>query len=180
MTVEKQLETLQQLGSSPLTLRLNFAFLLATVGLLIAGFATQHPVCFMLAAFCGVVTYASWQSVPHIHTAAQALERGHPSKGTVQLTVVEGSDSPSYYATVQTDATTCWCFMFVNTGWTPESGTFPATLYTIPEQEWPALIQTEHGILYPRSTPERRPPEAKSAPIADMREFQEPPLRRAA
>ena len=178
MTIEKQLETLRQLGSSQLTLRLKFAFLFATVGLLVGGFATKHPVCFMLAVFCGVVTYSSWQSVPHIHTAAQALERGHPSKGTVQLTVVEGSDSPTYYATVQTNTTTRWHFAFRNTGWTPESGIFPATLYSVPEQEWPALIQTEHGILYPRSTPERLAKVEKPKPATEARELQEPPLHR--
>jgi hypothetical protein len=48
-----------------------------------------------------------------------------------------------------------WRFEFIPLGWQPGEGEFEAEFFAHPSVEWPALVQTTQGILYPRYNPKR-------------------------
>ena len=131
-----------------------------TIGLFIGGLYTKHPIYFMLAVFSLAVAYSAQRTVPHILNAAKALESGSRVKGTIHIEVTQWSDSPTYHATVQLSPSRKWRFEFIPLGWSPAEGNHEAVLFGIRGVAWPALVQVEQGVLYPRQRPESQEREA--------------------
>jgi hypothetical protein len=155
-----QLDQLRRMAAGRRSDWLKYGLLLLAAALALAALLTLHPVFGMVLVFVAVVSYSAWQSTPHMDAAAVALRFDHRSTGTVQITVGNWSGSDSYQATVQGgartgDAPARWRFEFIPLGWRPVAGRYTAVLFAHPALEWPALIQTEQGIIYPRYKPER-------------------------
>jgi len=155
MTPSEQLETLRQMSSNRGALWLKYALALLAIGLAIATLISKHPAYAAVFAFVTLVTYSSWQTTPHILYAGKAFERGSKTHGTVQIGITKWSDSDTYYATATVTPSQRWRFEFIPLGWQPSEGEFEADFFTHPSVEWPALVQIDQGILYPRYNPKR-------------------------
>ena len=121
--------------------------------LLALGLYTQQPPYFMAFALLAVIAYAAHQTGPHIKNAARAAIAGDKVAGSVNVEVTRWSDSDTFYATVAMPSSGTWRFKFIPLGWTPIEGEHPATLFRLPGITWPALIQVQQGVFYPRETP---------------------------
>lgn len=152
MSPEQQLEKLRraaQLSWVPMGL------LAVTVGLFAVGFLTGYEVFFVLSAFTGLGAVASRESAPHWRNAIRATGEGQRSKGKVSITVTEYDDALEYRAIVR-DASTCtWSFQFSPQHWFPVEGCFEADILHICGVEWPVLLVTQEGILFPSFEPKR-------------------------
>ncbi len=155
MVPSEQLEVLRKMRSSGSALWLKYGLTLLTIGLAIATLNSKHPAYAAVFAFVALVTYSSWQTTPHILYAGKAFELGSKSHGTVQIGITKWSDSDTYHATVNVAPSQRWRFEFIPLGWQPSEGEFEAEFFAHPSVEWPALVQTNQGILYPRYNPKR-------------------------
>jgi hypothetical protein len=108
----------------------------------------------MVLLFVAVVAYSAHRTGPHIMNAAQAAIAGEKSAGSVQVEVTRWSDSESFHAVVEVPSSGTWRFEFIPLGWQPVEGEHRATVFRLPGIAWPALVQVEQGVMYPRQTPE--------------------------
>lgn len=155
MAPAEQIDALRKIVSRRVTVwMVRFAVALA-IGLAVAGLLTRHPLYFVLCGFAALLAVTARQTTPHIHNAVKALDGGVRRAGSVQVTVTEWSDSRSYAATIRVSKSQQWSFEFIPLGWRPQEGTHEATVFGVAELEWPALVQVEQGLIYPRYTPRR-------------------------
>jgi hypothetical protein len=107
----------------------------------------------MALALVAVIAYSVHQTGPHIRNAARAAIGGEKIAGSVKVEITRWSDSDTFYATVAMPSLGAWRFEFIPLGWKPIEGEHPATLFRLPGITWPALIQVQQGVFYPRQTP---------------------------
>lgn len=160
MTPAQQIDAIQKMARRGLAVWLMRGSAVMTIGLFVGGLYTGHPIYFMLFVFSLAVAYSVRQTTPHILNAAKALESGSRVKGTIHIAVTQWSDSPAYHATVEVSPSRKWRFEFVPLGWSPAEGNHDAVLFGIQGIDWPALVQVEQGVLYPRQKPEPQEREA--------------------
>ncbi|GAA6143449.1 hypothetical protein NBRC116584_32670 [Hydrogenophaga sp. 5NK40-0174] len=108
---------------------------------------------FMFAILPALIAYSAHQTGPHIRAASRALRSGMQMQGLVEIEVEDSSDSQTFYATVASEPDQKWRFEFIPLGWKPAAGQMQATLYTLHGISWPALIEVQAGVIYPRYTP---------------------------
>ena len=157
MTLAQQKDNLRRMARSG-TLRwctLFAAAAAATVGALVGGLLTRHPVYWMLAGVAGVLWYAMHTTRPHIQNAAQALDLGVTEPGRVRIEITNWSDSDAHTAKTVATRSGAWEFSFIAQGWVPQAGEFEATCFLLPGLPWPALVQIEGNLCYPREMPRR-------------------------
>lgn len=159
MDVRKQMEAIHSMARNCLMHWLKwFSITLAAV-LLTVGLYTRQPPYFMFLILPLLIAVSAHCTRPHIRTASDAIRSGCQSSGVVKIEVDSSSDSERFYATVATEPSRTWRFEFIPLGWKPFEGQTQATLYTLPGLEWPALIEVEDGVLYPRYKPKPVPSE---------------------
>lgn len=161
--VDKQLEMLRKFAE-PRFQRRSLAgclgvIVLAIAGLLVAsyflgGWAFIPFILFLIILGLGL-RHSSQQVAPRLRDAREALDRYEAVHGSVRVVVVQGSDSNDYQAGVRDRQGNDWSFEFNPQDWLPDTGDHTAELRFINGVDWPALIVTEAGILYPKSTPTR-------------------------
>ena len=151
MTAEQQLEALRKAA------RLSWipmGMLVLTLVFVAAGLLTKYSAFFVPAAFSGLAAIASRETAPHWRNAIRALSEGTKSKGTVFIEVSEYDDYPEYRAIVH-GMTGIWSFQFSPQNWMPKEGNFEAQLFHVAGVEWPALLTTPEGILFPAFEPKK-------------------------
>lgn len=153
MAPSEQIAALRTMRSNAIRLKYGLASL--ALGLAIVALMSKHPAYAAVLAFVALVTFSSWQTAPHILYAGEAFDLGSRSHGTVQIRITNWSDSDTYHATVNVSPSQSWRFEFIPLGWQPTEGEFEAELFAHPSVEWPALAQTDQGILHPRYKPKR-------------------------
>lgn len=132
----------------------RFSIALSVV-LLAFGLYTMQPPYFMFMIFPLLVAYSAHQTGPHIRAASKAIRSGTRSDGEVRIEIDSSSDSEKYFATVAGKNSFSWRFEFIPLDWKPIEGQSRAMLYTLRGMDWPALIEVEGGVMYPRYTPSR-------------------------
>lgn len=161
-TVPQQMESLRTRLRPERVGRLPWVALLLTTALIVAGFWIGNPVPWMIALFTGVVSGSAFQSMPHIAAAHHALDAGRVDDGQVQISITRWSDSDTFHATTIGLEPHDWTMEFIPQGWHPAEGRCAARLHVLPDRPWPALIVTEHGLLFPRRTPQPVNPQSRS------------------
>ena len=151
-SVNQQLETLRK---SARLAWLPMGSLALTFALLALGLITGYEAFFVLAAFIGLGAVAARQTAPHWRNAIRALEEGERSKGKVSIIVSEYDDSPEYRVTSLKTPTGSWSFEFSPQNWIPVEGCFDADILFVSGVEWPALVITQEGILFPSFDPKK-------------------------
>ena len=153
LTRDQQLKILIDMGTDTFLNRFTLGLIILTISLTIVGLITLHPAFFMVAAFIGVVAYSAWQTSPHINNAVKGIAKGTRTCGEVSFSITRWSDSDTYIATIVSGCGQPWKFEFIPQGWTPVEETAEAELVFISGVEWPVLLLTSNGLLYPRYTP---------------------------
>ena len=133
-----------------------FSLVLCAV-LVALGLYTSQPPYFMFMIFPALMAYSAHQTGPQIRAASQAMRSGNQSEGLVRVEIEPSSDSETFYATVAIEPSREWRFEFIPLGWMPVAGQIRATLYTLHGLDWPALIEVEGGVMYPRYAPKLVP-----------------------
>jgi hypothetical protein len=155
MGVSKQKEAILKMAQGSHMLWLKRFCIALSVVLLVLGLYTMQPPYFMFMIFPLLIAYSAKQTGPHILAASKAIRSGTRNDGEVRIEVDSSSDSDKFYATVEIKPSCSWRFEFIPLDWKPIEGQTRATLYTLRGQEWPALIEVEGGVMYPRYTPSR-------------------------
>jgi hypothetical protein len=127
--------------------------MLGGLGLVAAGLVTQQWALLVFAALPLLIGQSALITGPHIHAAVLALNRNIYRLGRVVIEVGTSSDSSTYHAVVRSGSLPQWRFEFVPIGWSPTAGEHDARFYELPGMAWPALIELQEGVLYPRTAP---------------------------
>jgi len=161
MTVDEQITELTRTGSGKIIDMARWGTAVLTSFLLLAGVFTGNPVFYGIAASTALVTFAIWQTTPHMHNAARGLKEGFRQNGTVGISMRQWTDPDSHrhescHGLIAIDNQPLWQMEFViSQHWQPVEGKYRAQLVFIPGVEWPVAILTEEGLLYPRLKPRR-------------------------
>lgn len=161
MTIDEQIAELTRTGSGAILRLARPGVLVAVAGFVLAGAWTGHPVFYGMALAFTLIAFAVWQTTPHICNAARGLREGLRQKGAVEITISRWTDAESnthetYRGLVSMDQQPLWQMEFVTPeNWQPETGVFSAELAFVRGVEWPVVILTDNGLLYPRLTPRR-------------------------
>lgn len=159
-TSAEQMENLRRMAEKRTLSVLSYSlFTLAAASAVAAIIYNHHPFLYFLGGFFLLIGITSRQSSPFILEAAKALEISTPRQGTFEVKIEEWSDSPTYRARFHHhDSGSYWNFEFIPQGWSPVAGRLEGQLYFLPDHQWPSLIVTEKGILFPRFKPKRETP----------------------
>jgi hypothetical protein len=153
-SLERQCQELARSGSDSFLRWFRIGVVALTAGLLVGGIMTGHPWFYMGAAFCGFVTLAIWQTMPHIRHAARGLREGRWVSGTVDISIDTSPDTPTWHGVLRADGQLTWKMEFCGpVGWKPPAGAVPAEWCYLSDVSWPVLLRMPNGILYPRYKP---------------------------
>jgi hypothetical protein len=130
-----------------------------SVGLLLMGYFTGIFVYYIIAIVLGVAVLIVGQITPHISNAVRGMSEGKKQNGSVMVSIkqwlVEGSDHESYHGLISMDNQPLWQMEFVQPQWQPVEGVYQAELVFICGVDWPVVILTSDGLLYPRYKPQK-------------------------
>ena len=163
MTRQQQISDLIKLGSRGFLHAAKPVLVIIVAAFIILGAITGRPVFYAVALIAGLLTFAVWQTTPHMLNAAMGLRKGICQSGRVEILLhrwkAAESEHESYRGIISQDGQPLWQMDFVQPrGWIPAIGPHPAELYFIQGVEWPVVLVLQDGILYPGSKP-RRPGE---------------------
>lgn len=155
MTSSEQITALKTMVSRRVMTWMPQLAIVLAVGLASGGILTWHPVFFMLLFPVLLIVCLSARIRPHILSAATAFNSGARTYGQIEITATEGIDMLCYHAIVQVSPPNAWRIKFNPMGWKPTAGIQEATIFTLPDVAWPALVQVSEGILFPCEKPTR-------------------------
>ena len=155
MTPSEQIEALQTMVSRRVMMWVPQLAFVVALGLAAGGILTWHPVFFMLLFPALLIASLSARIRPHILSAATAFSSGATTHGQIEITATEGIDELRYHAIVQVSQPNAWRIQFNPMGWKPVAGIQEATIFTLPDVAWPALVQVSEGIIFPCQKPTR-------------------------
>jgi hypothetical protein len=100
-------------------------------------------------------------TTPHIRNAARGIIEGIKQNGTVKISVRQEqaaeANYDTYHGLISMDNQLLWEMDFVQPqGWQPIEGIHQAQLAFIRGVEWPVVILTTVGLLYPCCKPKLR------------------------
>jgi hypothetical protein len=123
------------------------------VVMLVLGLYTSQPQYFMYMVLFVLGVFVSHEIEPHVLAASQAIRKGSQSEGIVEIEIERTSDDHKFYVTVIDEQSRGWQYQFRPLGWKPVAGQMRAKLYTLPDVDWPALIEVEGGVIHPHNKP---------------------------
>jgi len=153
LTREQQIKILIDMGTKTFQNRFKYGLVILAIGLTIGGAITLNPVFFMVAAFVGIVAFSACQTSPHIQNAVKGFAEGTRVQGEVSFSITRWSDTDTYFVTMISGCSRSWKFEFIPQGWIPVEQNSDAELVFLSGVEWPVLLLTNKGIMYPRYTP---------------------------
>lgn len=161
MTLDEQITELTRMGSGKIIDLARPGVLLLVAGLVLTGVLTGNLLLHGIALALALIAFAIWQTTPHIRDAARGLREGMKRSGTVEIRIHEWTDAESkqyesYQGLISIDNQPLWQMEFVTPqNWQPVEGRHSAQLVFIIGVEWPVVILTRDGLLYPRLKPRR-------------------------
>ena len=163
MTLDEQITELRRMGSGRILYWARPGVVVLSAGLVLAGVFTGNLVFYGIAIAFALVAFAIWNTTPHIGNAARGLEEGVKQDGDVKIRIHQWTDAElsqyeSYNGMILMDNQPLWQMEFVQPqNWHPKEGRYPAELFFIRGVEWPVVLITSDGLLYPRLKPGRVP-----------------------
>lgn len=160
MTLDEQIAELTRTGSGKIMHLARPGALVLVAGLVLTGAFTGNPVFYGIALAFALIAFAIWQTTPHISNAARGLREGLKQNGVVAISLKQWSDGTSshesYQGLISMNNQPLWQMEFVQPeGWEPAEGVYQAQLAFIRGVEWPVVILTNDGLLYPACKPRR-------------------------
>ncbi|HOH57235.1 MAG: hypothetical protein BWX45_00400 [Deltaproteobacteria bacterium ADurb.Bin002] len=162
MTLEEQIAELTRAGSGTLWELAGPGFMLLAAALALAGAFTRNPVFFGIVPAAGLLAVAVRQTAPHIANAVRGLREGVKQPGAVEISFHSWKDAESNVhescrGLISMDGRPLWEMEFVTPEhWQPREGNYPVQLVFIRGVEWPVVVLTQEGLLYPRLKPRKR------------------------
>jgi hypothetical protein len=163
MTLDEQMTELRRMGSGRILYWARPGVVLLSAGLVLTGAFTGNPVFYGIALAFALIAFAIWNTTPHISNAARGLREGMKQNGDVEISIHQWTDAESnqyesYNGLILMDNQPLWQMEFVQPqNWQPKEGHYPAELAFIRGVEWPVVLLTSDGLLYPRLKPRRVP-----------------------
>ena len=153
MDATKQMEAIHSMARDGLMQWLKWVSVALCAVLAALGLYTSQPPYFMFMILPVLIAFSAHQTGPHIRTASRAIRSGSRNQGLVRIEIEPSPDSETFYAVVASEPSHQWRFEFIPLGWKPVAGQMQATLYTLRGLGWPALIEVDGGVMYPRYEP---------------------------
>ncbi|MFA5081788.1 MAG: hypothetical protein WC474_04480 [Hydrogenophilaceae bacterium] len=127
-----------------------------TLVLITLGLISRYEFFFVAGAFAGLGAIAAREAAPHWRNAITAIHNGRRSKGSVSIAITRDPTAFDHYvATVRNESQQAWQFEFTPNCWEPAEGDYKAEIYYVRSVEWPALLITQEGVLFPAFTPKK-------------------------
>lgn len=160
LTRDEQIAELKRMGSGKLFYWARPGMFVLVAGLGLIGSFTGNPAFYATMIFAGLVALAVWLITPHMIHAVRGLREGVKQNGTVLISRRQwsdgGSNHESYQGLISMNNQPLWEMDFVQPqGWEPVEGLYQAELAFIRGVEWPVVLLTDDGLLYPNSKPKR-------------------------
>ncbi|MDD2685492.1 MAG: hypothetical protein PHY62_04985 [Gallionella sp.] len=161
MSPDEQIKRLQKLARFSW---IPSGLVVLTLAFLVFGYQSGYEALFVLGAFVGFAAVASRKVAPHWRNAIQATRAGTRLKGVVTILITRDPTSfDDYVATVEDESKNTWRFQFSPHYWEPTEGTYSAETYYVQGVEWPVLLLTEGGIVFPAFIPQKIAKPAESS-----------------
>ena len=142
--------------------------LILVIGNLVAGYYLEELGFLFFAFIVGFmaigVLHKARQITPHQDNARLALDHFASVTGSVRIVVTTDDGTDTCTASLRDQQGRDWSFGFHATEWKPQTGDHAAEFRYIDGIDWPVLVITAAGILYPDSTPKQ---EALALPEAE-------------
>lgn len=167
MTLDEQIEELIRSDSGKITRLARVGTVVVMAGVVLTGAFSGNPVFYGIALIFALPAFAIWRFSPNISSAARGLKEGLKQDGAVEIYIDHWTDAEanryeSYRGLVLMDNQPLWHMEFVTPqSWQPAEGPHFAQLVFIRGVEWPVVILTREGLLYPRWKPRRASVAAK-------------------
>ncbi|PKN18198.1 MAG: hypothetical protein CVU71_11835 [Deltaproteobacteria bacterium HGW-Deltaproteobacteria-6] len=161
MTLDEQIAELTRPGPDKMINLARPGVVVLASGLALAGLFTGNPAFYYIALVFTLIGFAIRQTAPHIRNAARGLREGNKQNGSVEISIrrwtdAESNQHESYEGLISMESRPLWRMEFVTPqNWQPLEGRHPAQLIFIRGVEWPVVILTGTGLLYPRFKPKR-------------------------
>jgi len=153
MSPDQQIEKLRRAA------RLSWipnGLIVLTLVVITLGFMSGLEIFIVVGVFAGLAAIAAREAAPHRRNAIAAIQNGWRSNGDVSIAITRDSTAfDRYVATVRDEPQQAWKFEFTPNNWVSTEGKFKAEIYYLRGVDWPALLITERGILFPAFTPEK-------------------------
>ena len=105
---------------------------------------------------CWACGYTAREAAPHWRNAIAALHSGTQSKGKISIAITrDPTEFDRYVATVRDKSPHAWQFEFTPNDWEPTEGNYDVEIIHVSGVEWPALLLTSEGIVFPAFTPKK-------------------------
>lgn len=159
MTLDEQIAELSRMGSGKVMNLARPGVVLLIAGLALAGSLTGNPAFYAISLAFTLIAFAVWRTTPHLVNAARGLKEGIRQNGEVEISIrhwkdADSNDYKSYRGIIAMNHQPLWLMEFViPQNWQPAEGKHPAQLVFISGVEWPVVILTGDGLLYPSSKP---------------------------
>jgi hypothetical protein len=153
-----QYHKLMSFGSGRMLRYVRVGLVMATIGFLAIGINANAVWAYMLAAFFGISGASVWEQSKYWEAAVRAAETGQLQHSIVTISTSCWSDATHYHAHVQVENGEAWTFEFMPISWTPAEGEFKSQAYFLPSMAWPALLETDSGLIFPRYKPVKLAP----------------------
>lgn len=151
---EKQIEKLRQMGRGNLLEYAVPVSLGLVVALFTGGWVSGWVALYFIGAFIAIVAISSFTTMRNMRNAVVGEREGMRVRGRAQITVISGSESPTYSVAAR-DRGVRWSFEFLPLDWVPVAGETDAELVYLRGVDWPVLLIVEAGLIVPRYQPKR-------------------------
>lgn len=154
MSLEQQIEKLRRAARFSWIPKGLFGLTLALIALALL---TGYELFFVIGAFAALFAVAARGAAPHWRNAIKATCNGKQSKGSVSIAITrDPTEFDRHVATVRDDAKrVVWQFQFTPNDWEPTEGELDTEIYYVHGIDWPTLLITPKGILFPAFTPRK-------------------------
>jgi hypothetical protein len=154
LSLEQQIEKLRRAARFSWIPKGLFGLTLALIALALL---TKYEFLFVIGVFAGLFAVAAGETAPHRRNAIKATRNGKRSKGNVSIAITrDPTEFDRHVATVRDEAkNVTWQFQFTPNDWEPTDGELDTEIYYVLGVDWPALLITPKGILFPAFTPRK-------------------------
>lgn len=157
METHRQLKEFEEIKSSQSTVKslIILVGIIATVIVLIA-FIFKEELFLPFSMFFVFFALSLKETSKHFQNLYKGMSSNNKTNGVVEIFLEHSSDSLNYHAqAIEENKEEIWKFEFMPLNWKPKNGNLKAKLVWIEDVKWPVLIETEDGIIYPKSKPKK-------------------------
>jgi hypothetical protein len=150
----KKLEEIQVAQSTVKSLTLLVWIIAISIALL--AFIFSEALFIPIALFFIFFAFSLKETSKHLQNLNKGMTSNQKTDGVITINIQHFSDSINYYAQVlDNNKDHIWKFEFMPLNWEPTKGTMNAKLVWIDDVNWPVLVETEEGIIYPKHNPKK-------------------------